>query len=158
MSYFQKMREKVGKETLLLPGAAVIIYTPDEHVLLQRREEGTWGLPGGLMEPGESFRETVKRETEEETGLKLPEDDLHMFGTFTGERYYVEAPNGDPYYAVSAVYTAPVPDQPLTEGDEETLALAWFQLSDLPEELRDSHRHFLAQFQQYGVQKNLLDQ
>jgi 8-oxo-dGTP diphosphatase len=33
--------------------------------------EGTWALPGGHLEPGESFEECCKREVLEETGLTI---------------------------------------------------------------------------------------
>jgi ADP-ribose pyrophosphatase YjhB (NUDIX family) len=41
-------------------------------VLLTRRQDnGLWCLPGGHMNLGESVQDTVIRETEEETGLKV---------------------------------------------------------------------------------------
>lgn len=46
----------------------------DGGVLLQRRRNvfgsGSWGLPGGHLEFGESFEEAAARELEEETGLQ----------------------------------------------------------------------------------------
>ena len=39
-------------------------------LLLKRKQEGTWVLPKGRVEPGESLRETAIREVAEETGLK----------------------------------------------------------------------------------------
>ena len=43
----------------------------DGHVLiLRRKQEGTWVLPKGKMEPGETLVQTAIREVEEETGLK----------------------------------------------------------------------------------------
>lgn len=41
-------------------------------LLIQRGQppaEGTWSLPGGRLEPGESVRDAVVREVAEETGL-----------------------------------------------------------------------------------------
>ncbi len=157
MSYFKKLRESLGKETLLLPGAAVIIHTIEDDILLQKREEGEWGLPGGLMEPGESFEETAVREVKEETGLALPEEDMHAFGMFSGKDYYVEAPNGDPYYAVTGLYTCEAPAGELSDSDEETVELQWFPLTALPDNLRRSHKHFLKLYKENGVQKGVID-
>ena len=39
-------------------------------LVLHRKQEGTWVLPKGRVEPGESLRQTALREVEEETGLK----------------------------------------------------------------------------------------
>jgi ADP-ribose pyrophosphatase YjhB (NUDIX family) len=48
----------------------------DEHRLLMIRRGnppgvGTWSLPGGRVEPGESDAEAVRREVAEETGLEV---------------------------------------------------------------------------------------
>lgn len=54
--------------------AAGILFTDGKKVLLLRRASGsnnagTWGLPGGVSEDGESQIQTAIRETKEETGL-----------------------------------------------------------------------------------------
>lgn len=40
-------------------------------VLVRRRDNGLWGLPGGLVDWGEDIPTTVKREMQEETGLEV---------------------------------------------------------------------------------------
>lgn len=56
-------------------GVAVIISKGDGTFLLGDRKGShgnrTWGFPGGHLEFGESFEECSKRETFEETGLKI---------------------------------------------------------------------------------------
>jgi 8-oxo-dGTP pyrophosphatase MutT (NUDIX family) len=52
--------------------------------LLQHRKDGNWGLPGGLMERGESLEETAIREVYEETGLTLK--CLTLLELFSGPR------------------------------------------------------------------------
>ncbi|MCK5024314.1 MAG: NUDIX domain-containing protein [Thermoplasmata archaeon] len=38
-------------------------------LILRRKQEGTWVLPKGKMEPGETLIQTALREVQEETGL-----------------------------------------------------------------------------------------
>ncbi|KAL0935590.1 nudix domain containing protein [Colletotrichum truncatum] len=56
-------------------GIAAIIPRKDGRIVVGKRESshgaGTWQLPGGHLEFGESFFTCAERETEEETGLKV---------------------------------------------------------------------------------------
>ena len=49
----------------------VVIYTPDQQVLLLERADhpGYWQSVTGSCDPGESLRQTAVREVREETGL-----------------------------------------------------------------------------------------
>ena len=51
--------------------AAGIAITTGEKVLLLQRQDGSWGVPGGKVEPGEDLKCAALRETLEETGLAL---------------------------------------------------------------------------------------
>ncbi len=57
--------------------AALAVVRDGETVLMLRRREddrsypGTWALPGGRIDPGESAREAIEREVLEETGLRV---------------------------------------------------------------------------------------
>ena len=54
--------------------AGVALLTPDSRVLLlQRSDDGTWNLPGGRIEPGETAWAAALREAREEAGWS-PED------------------------------------------------------------------------------------
>jgi ADP-ribose pyrophosphatase/8-oxo-dGTP diphosphatase len=55
-----------------ITGTNIIPVLPDGRiVLIQRRDNGKWGLPGGMVEWGEDIPTTVRRELFEETGLEL---------------------------------------------------------------------------------------
>ena len=57
-------------------GIAAVACTDDGRVLLVRRgDTGTWALPGGTLEWGETFTEALPREIEEETGARWVELD-----------------------------------------------------------------------------------
>lgn len=58
----------------LISCLAVIHRAPDEVLLIRRRGGGRWTLPGGRLEPQESWRGCAIRETEEEAGLLLQGD------------------------------------------------------------------------------------
>lgn len=102
MGYIENLRRSIGHQPLLLPGAAVILENEDRRILLQKRRhpQNTWGLPGGLMELGESAEETAIREVHEETGLTI--DNLRLFGVYSGAM--ATAANGDCYYPIIIVY------------------------------------------------------
>lgn len=53
--------------------AFAVILSRRRGVLLVKKTDGPWGLPGGRIEPGETVRGALRREVEEETGLRLRE-------------------------------------------------------------------------------------
>ncbi|MET9952813.1 NUDIX domain-containing protein [Streptomyces sp. NPDC006339] len=61
-------------------GVGIIVHGPD-GVLLGRHRLGTWEVPGGSLEPGETFVEAVVRELAEETGLIANPADVQVLGT-----------------------------------------------------------------------------
>ncbi|MBD2022623.1 NUDIX hydrolase [Leptolyngbya sp. FACHB-36] len=55
-----------------ITGTSIIPILPDGRiVLIQRRDNGRWGLPGGMVNWGEDLLTTIHRELEEETGLEV---------------------------------------------------------------------------------------
>ncbi len=144
MEYYQYLREHVGTKPLILPGSVVIIRSKKGEVLLQKRPEGRWGLPGGLMNLGESFEQVAVREVLEETGLHI--QSLKLLHVFSGEDTYVKGENGDEFYSVTAVF---ITDQ--IKGDiqfetPETIDVQYFNCSELPDQMVGSHRKFIYQF------------
>jgi len=51
--------------------AAVITDDHGRALLIQRRDNGRWEPPGGVLELGESIEDGLRRETREETGLDV---------------------------------------------------------------------------------------
>ena len=144
IEYFQYLRQYVGTKPLILPGSVVRIGKEAGEVLLQKRPEGRWGLPGGLMNIGESFEEVAKREVFEEIGLTL--QTLTMLHVFSGREYYTKAPNGDEFYSVTAVFFTKQVEGVLRFEASETLAVHYFPIDELPEQMVGSHRKFIELF------------
>ncbi|KMK76782.1 NUDIX hydrolase [Alkalihalobacillus pseudalcaliphilus] len=51
--------------------SACLVLDNYNHVLLKKDPKRGWELPGGYVEPGETFEETAVREVKEETGVDI---------------------------------------------------------------------------------------
>ncbi|MCW2643294.1 MAG: hydrolase [Dactylosporangium sp.] len=56
--------------------AAVITDEYDRVLVVQRRDNGKWEIPGGILELHESIHDGVRREVEEETGVLIEPERL----------------------------------------------------------------------------------
>lgn len=113
-------------------GATILVTNTSGELLLQHRTDtGTWGLPGGALEPGETLEETARRELLEETGLLA--ESLSLLGVFSGPEYFYIYPNGDQVYPVIVLYHASGITGELQMTDGESLELAYYSLDALPE-------------------------
>jgi 8-oxo-dGTP diphosphatase len=59
----------------------VPVLADDRIVLVRRRDNGCWSLPGGMVEWGEDIPTTIVRELQEETGLKVTQIGRGIFFT-----------------------------------------------------------------------------
>jgi len=96
-SYLWRLRQAVGSDLVLMPGAMVAPQSDEGRVLLTKRtDDGTWCLPAGAAEPGGSFARTAIDELAEETGVEVAEHDLIPFGCLSeAEAHTIHYPNGD---------------------------------------------------------------
>ncbi len=111
-------------------------------LLVQRSGEGTWGLPGGGVEPGETWVQATVRECLEETGWEV--EILDLLGVYsdpaTQTHRYPDGPTVQFYgvvFLATAVRLSGVPDG-------EATAMGFFGLDDLPEPVFAPDRPVLA--------------
>ncbi|QFT89600.1 Diadenosine hexaphosphate hydrolase [Bacillus sp. THAF10] len=136
-----ELRKMVGTRPLLLSGAVVLILNSKNQVLLQQRGNGSWTLPGGLLEVGESLEETARREIKEETGLEI--EKLELLDICSGPDYYMKLNNGDEFYSVTAVYLAYQATGSLEIDYSESKDMRYFHLNELPAEMNEANRRYL---------------
>lgn len=123
--YIRNLRDKVGNERLLLPVVGAIVRNEDGQVLLQRRSDnGQWGIPGGIIDPGEAPAQTVVREVLEETGLVVRPQKL--IGVFGGEDARFIYPNGHQVEPTILLFECEVVAGRLSCDDGESLELQYF--------------------------------
>ncbi|MCY9656524.1 NUDIX hydrolase [Paenibacillus chondroitinus] len=147
MGYVEDLRKIVGTIPLILVGAVVIIIDEENRILLQKRMHhpvGRYGLPGGLMELGESTVETAQREVYEETGLKVR--NLNLIDVFSGKENYIKAPNGDEFYVVVTAYWTKDFSGNLRINDSESMSLEFISINDLPDNIAKSHKAMITKY------------
>jgi ADP-ribose pyrophosphatase YjhB (NUDIX family) len=108
-------------------------------LLMQRSDNGAWGLPGGYVEAGESVAQATAREVREETGVEVEVG--RLVGVYSDPRTQVIAyPDGRRVQAVNLCFEA----RPLAAGapttPRETLATGYFSPGALPAPLVPIHQ------------------
>lgn len=121
--FYRRVRERVGSDLLLIPAVAAIIRDEDGRILVQQKHDGTWSLPAGAMEPGESPASAVVRETHEETGLRVQPE--RVAGVVGGASCRVKYPNGHEVEYVVMVFDCAVTGGGLIDTNDETSRLAF---------------------------------
>jgi len=112
-----------------LTGASVVPILPDGRiVLVRRRDNNQYALPGGMVEWGEDISTTVKRELFEETGLELIKI-RRLVGVYS-------APDRDPrVHSINILVEADVRGNMDVQDTLEITHVQAFELTSLPEEL-----------------------
>jgi ADP-ribose pyrophosphatase YjhB (NUDIX family) len=114
------------------PGASEIL-------LMQRSDNGHWGLPGGYVEVGESLASALAREVREETGWGVRVG--RLAGVYSDPaRQVIDYGGGRRVHAVNLCFEALATEPGAPQTPQETLAVAFFAWDALPEPFVPIHR------------------
>lgn len=118
-----ELGERVGRRARQKIGASVAIMD-GERLLMSRREDNSlWCLPGGGVDPGETFAEAAVREAYEEVGLQVQVSSL--LAAYTDPDIAIRSRDGDALTQVYGVcFRASVVSGAATLSDEVT-EVAW---------------------------------
>ncbi|TDU05216.1 ADP-ribose pyrophosphatase YjhB (NUDIX family) [Streptomyces sp. 846.5] len=97
-------------------------------LMIQRSDNGRWALPGGGHDLGEFISDTVVREVEEETGLKV--EVIDMSGIYTDPGHVLVYDDGEARQQFSICFRAKLIGGTIRTSDETT-QVRWFTPADL---------------------------
>jgi 8-oxo-dGTP pyrophosphatase MutT (NUDIX family) len=126
-SYLWRLRQKVGSDLVLIPGAMVFLVRDDGAILFTRRaDNGMWCLPAGGAEEGSSFARTATTELREETGVVVDPADLVAFACLSeAELHTITYPGGDVSHCFAMLFLVRSwIGEPRPDG-EETTEMLW---------------------------------
>ena len=139
------LREKIGDHPLWLPGVKGVVLRPGpagaepEVLLVQRRDNGRWTVPAGILEPGEEPADGIVREVFEETGVRAEPVRLVGVQALPPTVY----PNGDRAQYLDVVLALDPVAGDAHVHDDESIDVAWRSVADLDDVPR-LHRRAVA--------------
>lgn len=148
MGYVDDLRELVGTSPLIVPGANVIIIDPAGRILMHHRQDRDWwGLPGGMMELGESLEETAIREVKEEINLTCK--GLKLFKVYSGKEQHYIYPDGNEVHNVTATFLCKDYSGEIIVESREGRDARFFDLSELPDKLTSTILPIINDYKAY---------
>jgi len=112
-------------------GMGVFIFKNGKFLMGKRSAphgRGTWAVPGGHVEFGESFEDTAKREVKEETGLEITNV---RFGAVTSDFFE----STDKHYITIWMLSDYISGKPVVKEPEKYVDQKWVSFGKLPEPL-----------------------
>lgn len=113
----------------VVPSASAIVTDEQGRVLLVKRRDNTlWALPGGGHDIGESIEQTAIREVKEETGLDV--EVTGLVGIYTNPNHIVAFTDGEVRQQFSLCFTTELRGGELAI-DRESTDIAWTAPADI---------------------------
>lgn len=112
-------------------GVGVFVFKDGKFLMGQRRNahgDGSWSVPGGHLEFGESWHETAQREVLEETGLKITN---LRFGGVTNDYF----PDEQKHYVTIWMLSDHLEGEPEIIEPDKYVELCWCDFDTLPQPL-----------------------
>lgn len=148
IAFNRKYKDTVQKYPRLEQTVDAVVVQSGHVLLVRRRSQpgmGKWALPGGFVNPNETFRHAVLRELREETKIRVP---LPVLQGCMGQSERFDDPNrsmrGRIITEAFPIHLKPGP-LPKVKGSDDAEKAGWIPLSELdPKEMFEDH-YFIIQ-------------
>lgn len=119
----------------IYPGVAMVVFNQKGEVLLQKRADiDKWGLLSDHVEPGETVENAAIREVREEAALTVKVKKL--IGVYSDPNFRLfHYPTGKCVHFITNCFLMEITGGSLLNNSNESLALKFFNLEHLPENL-----------------------
>lgn len=146
LDYIKMVRTMIGHTKIVVPGVRALIVDERGLLLLEKQALfGSWALPHGCVDVGESVFDALKREIKEETGLAVVR--ARPFGIYSDPKYSVTYPNGDEVQTLTLAFIVTEWAGELAADDPEVTELGFFPLDALPSPIYPIHVDTIADYE-----------
>ena len=123
-----RLRDKIGRDPLWLPGITAVVLRADEVLLVRRSDNGEWGPVTGIVDPGEHPVVAAPREVMEETGVQCHVEALVSVNVSDP----VVHVNGDRAQYLDHTFRCRYDGGDAHPADDESVEVRWFRSAELP--------------------------
>jgi len=127
----KKKQVKVGVGIVILQKGKILLglrHKDPEKADSELHGEGTWSLPGGRIEFGESFENVCAREVYEECGIKLNKDKVKLI-SIANDRVT------DAHYVTIGFLAKNFGGKAIVKEPDEIVDWKWFDVNKLPKNI-----------------------
>lgn len=126
-----KRQVKVGVGVMILKKGKILLGLRHDDPKKAKSElhgEGTWSMPGGKIDFGESFEDVCSREVYEECGIRLNKRDIKLISVANDRET-------DAQYVTIGFLCQKFRGKPKIKEPDEITDWKWFDLKNLPKNI-----------------------
>ena len=112
-------------------GATILIFHDGKVLLESRADSNRWAFIGGGLLLTETLMECVIRETKEETGIQLHEQDIIFEKLYDDPSIIIEYPDGNIIRSMMVLYRTELKEMPKLQCSDESNELRFFSPCEL---------------------------
>jgi len=114
--------------SLVVGGSAIVTDEQGRILLLRRSDNRLWALPGGMMDIGETFGQSVVREVQEETGIQVTPE--RIVGIYSDPKHVFAYDDGEVRQEFNICLACRIVGGEL-RGSEESLEVGFFSAAEI---------------------------